>query len=95
MTILLSAVFAAILLASWTVAGVIVAAGIRIWRSLDHTPRRRGVIRRSSTSLASAPVLPDMGAFIAGLELQVFIVLSTIAAVLIVNWIVRMMRSSG
>lgn len=95
MTVVLVAVFVAVVLASWTVAGLLVAAGLRLWRSVDHTPRRRRVIRpSSSSSLAAAPAVPDMGAFLAGVELQIFIVLFAIASVLIVNWIVGIMRSS-
>lgn len=41
-----------------------------------------------------ADVTPDLGAFEAGLELGIFIVLFTIASVLVVNWIIRTMGGS-
>lgn len=37
---------------------------------------------------------PNFDAFLAGVELEIFIILFAIAAVLVANWIVRIMGSS-
>jgi len=48
----------------------------------------------ASPVLAAIEVAPNLGAFVAGLELMVFTALFTIGALLVLNWIIKTMRSS-
>jgi hypothetical protein len=45
--------------------------------------------------MSSAPIAPNLDAFTAGIEVEIFVVLFTIGALLIVNWVVRIMGSSN
>lgn len=60
----------------------------------------RAVVRRFDPPLLALPVAaidpaPAFDAFGAGVELMVFTALFTIGALLVVNWIIRAMRSSN
>lgn len=93
MSVLLSLVLVAFVIASWTVAGLVVAFGKRLLDRHDHTPLEDRASSLHSVAVLAA-VVPDLGAFEAGFEVGIFIVLFTIASVVVVNWIIRTIGGS-